>query len=104
VFDTGLYLAVSGVQVRYLKVIEKSGYQALPWVRYITRQGRVSDMRRQVIHRVWKTNPSLLIQVPAGYQALPWVRYITRRGTVRHAASCQLLRFEPSSLEFIDTL
>jgi len=27
------------VQVRYLKIIEKSGYQALPWVRYITMAG-----------------------------------------------------------------
>lgn len=26
-------------QVRYLKIIEKSGYQALPWVRYITMAG-----------------------------------------------------------------
>ena len=33
------YYTVSGVQVRYLKVLEKSGYQALPWVRYITRSG-----------------------------------------------------------------
>ncbi|KAM3331802.1 hypothetical protein ACQJBY_027608 [Aegilops geniculata] len=30
------YFTVSGIQVRYLKIIEKSGYQALPWVRYIT--------------------------------------------------------------------
>ena len=30
---------MSGVQVRYLKIIEKSGYQALPWVRYITQNG-----------------------------------------------------------------
>lgn len=27
------HLTVSGIQVRYLKVIEKSGYHALPWVR-----------------------------------------------------------------------
>ena len=27
------YFTVSGLQVRYLKIIEKSGYQALPWVR-----------------------------------------------------------------------
>jgi AP-1 complex subunit mu len=27
------YFTVSGIQVRYLKVVEKSGYQALPWVR-----------------------------------------------------------------------
>lgn len=27
------YFTVSGIQVRYLKIIEKSGYQALPWVR-----------------------------------------------------------------------
>lgn len=33
------YYTVSGIQVRYLKVIEKSGYQALPWVRYITTAG-----------------------------------------------------------------
>jgi len=33
------YFTVSGVQVRYLKVIEKSGYQAMPWVRYITNSG-----------------------------------------------------------------
>jgi len=34
------YFTVSGIQVRYLKIIEKSGYQALPWVRYITQNGR----------------------------------------------------------------
>lgn len=33
------YYTVSGLQVRYLKIIEKSGYQALPWVRYITQNG-----------------------------------------------------------------
>jgi len=33
------YFTVSGVTVRYLKIIEKSGYQALPWVRYITQNG-----------------------------------------------------------------
>ena len=33
------YFTTSGIQVRYLKVIEKSGYQALPWVRYITQNG-----------------------------------------------------------------
>lgn len=27
------------IQVRYLKIVEKSGYQALPWVRYITQNG-----------------------------------------------------------------
>jgi len=33
------YFTVSGIQVRYLKIIERSGYQALPWVRYITAHG-----------------------------------------------------------------
>lgn len=33
------YYTVSGIQVRYLKIVEKSGYQALPWVRYITQDG-----------------------------------------------------------------
>jgi len=33
------YFTVSGIQVRYLKIVEKSNYQALPWVRYITQSG-----------------------------------------------------------------
>nr|XP_043618185.1 AP-1 complex subunit mu-2-like [Erigeron canadensis] len=33
------YFTISGIQVRYLKVIEKSGYQTIPWVRYITMAG-----------------------------------------------------------------
>lgn len=33
------YFTLSAIQVRYLKIIEKSGYQALPWVRYITQNG-----------------------------------------------------------------
>ena len=33
------YFTVSGVQVRYLKIVERSGYTALPWVRYITKSG-----------------------------------------------------------------
>lgn len=34
------YFSVSGLQVKYLKITEKSGYQALPWVRYITQNGQ----------------------------------------------------------------
>lgn len=33
------YFTVSGIQVRYLKITEKSGYEAVPWVRYITQNG-----------------------------------------------------------------
>ena len=33
------YYTVSGLQVRYLKITDKSGYQGYPWVRYITRHG-----------------------------------------------------------------
>jgi AP-1 complex subunit mu len=35
------YFTVSGIQVRYLKIIERSGYQALPWVRFAARSGQV---------------------------------------------------------------
>ena len=37
IHSTSLFLCC--VKVRYLKIIEKSGYQALPWVRYITQNG-----------------------------------------------------------------
>ena len=30
---------VSGIQVRYLKIQEKSGYQAFPYVKYVTAKG-----------------------------------------------------------------
>mmetsp|Transcript_20670 Transcript_20670/g.30929 ORF Transcript_20670/g.30929 Transcript_20670/m.30929 type:complete len:423 (-) Transcript_20670:53-1321(-) len=33
------YFTVSGMKIRYLKISEKSGYNALPWVRYITQGG-----------------------------------------------------------------
>ena len=33
------YFTVSGFQVRYMKIIEKSGYEAVPWVRYFTKNG-----------------------------------------------------------------
>ncbi|KMZ70097.1 AP-1 complex subunit mu [Zostera marina] len=33
------YFTVSGIQIKYLKVLEKSGYHTLPWVRYITMAG-----------------------------------------------------------------
>jgi AP-1 complex subunit mu len=36
------YFTVSGVQVRYLKIVDKSGYEAVPWVRYITQNGDYS--------------------------------------------------------------
>ncbi|KAF8198309.1 clathrin adaptor mu subunit [Mycena galopus ATCC 62051] len=39
------YFTVSGIQVRYLKVVEKSRYQALPWVRYITQNGDDYSLR-----------------------------------------------------------
>jgi AP-1 complex subunit mu len=34
------YFTVSGIQVRYLKIVDKSGYKGLPWVRYITKNGQ----------------------------------------------------------------
>ena len=37
-FQVPLFTA-SGVQVRFLKVYDKSGYTATRWVRYVTRQG-----------------------------------------------------------------
>lgn len=41
------YFTVSGIQVRYLKIIEKSGYQALPWVIFLV--FLTSDFSRFVI-------------------------------------------------------
>ena len=42
------YFTVSGIQIRYLKVVEKSAYQALPWVRYITQAGDYEIRFQQV--------------------------------------------------------
>lgn len=36
------YFTVSGLQVRYMKIIEKSNYEAVPWVRYVTKNGEYS--------------------------------------------------------------
>ena len=37
------YFTTSGIQVRYLKIIEpKLQYPSLPWVRYITQSGDIA--------------------------------------------------------------
>lgn len=33
------YYTLSGLNVRYLKITEESGYKALSWVRYIAKNG-----------------------------------------------------------------
>jgi AP-1 complex subunit mu len=33
------FFTVSGLRVQYLKVFEKSGYEAVTWVRYLTTDG-----------------------------------------------------------------
>jgi len=33
------YFTLSGIQVRYLRIVERGGYKALPWVKYLTRSG-----------------------------------------------------------------
>ena len=44
------YFTISGAQIKYLKVVEKSGYQTTPWVRYMTKNGdyqiRIPEMRK----------------------------------------------------------
>ena len=45
----------SGLIVRFLKVFEKSNYQSIKWVRYLTKasgsyQVRVSDLIQSVAH------------------------------------------------------
>jgi len=45
------YFTVSGIQIRYLKVLEKSGYVATPWVRYITQSGdyQIKNVVQQIV-------------------------------------------------------
>ncbi|GMK53706.1 hypothetical protein CspeluHIS016_0102920 [Cutaneotrichosporon spelunceum] len=42
------YFTLSGINVRYLKIVDKTGYTALPWVRYITESGQ--DYVLRTIH------------------------------------------------------
>lgn len=47
-------------QVRYMKIIEKSGYQALPWVRYITQSGGMVELC-MCLHRCQQKNAQCLV-------------------------------------------
>ncbi|CAL5411943.1 unnamed protein product [Camellia sinensis] len=55
------YFAVSGIQtkVRYLKIIEKSGYQALPCVRYITMAGEYASFGPEYAYPQGVYNPHM---------------------------------------------
>jgi len=50
------YFTVSGIQVRYLKIIEKSGYQAQPWVRYITQSGDYQIKQKMLVNPTRKVH------------------------------------------------
>ncbi|CAL5365102.1 unnamed protein product [Camellia sinensis] len=55
------YFAVSGIQtkVRYLKIIEKSGYQALPRARYITMAGEYASFGPEYAYPQGVYNPHM---------------------------------------------
>ncbi|CAL5337255.1 unnamed protein product [Camellia sinensis] len=53
------YFVVSGIQVRYLKIIEKSGYQALPCVRYITMAGEYASFGPEYAYPQGVYNPHM---------------------------------------------
>ena len=75
------YFTVSGIQVRYLKIVEKSGYQALPWVRYITQNG--DDYRYVACAALCHPFPSLMIRVCAVCEQR-W-----RKGVHRSCPGCE---------------
>ena len=75
------YFTVSGIQVRYLKIVEKSGYQALPWVRYITQNG--DDYRYVACAALYHPFPSLMIHVCAACEQR-W-----RKGVHRSCPGCE---------------
>lgn len=45
------YYTMSGLQVRYLKIVERSGYPSLPWVRYVTQAGEYQVRLAQPTHQ-----------------------------------------------------
>jgi hypothetical protein len=72
------YFTVSGIQVRYLKVVEKSGYQALPWVRYITQNGDDYRCVRCRGRCSWLT-------LPQAYE-LRWIRAVPLSSRCKNVA------------------
>ena len=62
------YFTVSGIQVRYLKIVEKSGYQALPWVHYTDGTAMIIGGYRQwyMLPAINYCNPSLRTAVEKG--------------------------------------
>ncbi|KAJ3260130.1 AP-1 complex subunit mu-1 [Boothiomyces macroporosus] len=68
------YFTVSGIQVRYLKVVDKSGYQAFPWVRYITQNGVKAHNKNNDIWIIIKKKvynvTEFLSQHPGGEEVL----------------------------------
>ena len=68
------YFTVSGIQVRYLKVVEKAGYSSLPWVRYITQNGDDYTLRTVSVIAGRRSGRSSLIHaclsLDRGHQAV----------------------------------
>lgn len=43
------YFCLSGLQIKYLKITERSGYQSMTWVRYLTKEGNYSVWLKEVV-------------------------------------------------------
>lgn len=47
------FFTVSGFQVRYLKIVDRSGYKASPWVKYLTKNGEYQIRMTWSLQMVW---------------------------------------------------
>lgn len=83
-------------QVRYLKIIEKSGYQALPWVRYITQNGGRSRVEPQlcpyvqILGKSWETQRN---SVGTNLEQMQFYENGTHEAVWQRPARCEKVNF-----------
>ncbi|KAJ3017868.1 hypothetical protein NUW54_g484 [Trametes sanguinea] len=69
------YFTVSGIQVRYLKIVEKSGYQALPWFADGAGEGQRTDC---AYVRTWRSRGAggnmARLEDSTTTRCMPWYR------------------------------
>lgn len=51
-----LLFAISGIHVEHMKVMDKSGYKSVTWVRYVTKNGDYQIRQREVLHKSCQNN------------------------------------------------
>jgi hypothetical protein len=104
-----LMFTASGLIVRFLKVFEKSNYQSVKWVRYLTKASGSYQVRVSILFYPWKTKNRIVlintidivlrhIYMHVFHPQFHWIYLSTASCTIGRVPARPIVSLHPSSV------